>query len=206
MKSIYKYIAQQFGKPTGFVGKLSTLFMNCLNRKQYKSVLENIDIQETDTILDVGFGNGYLINKLSKKYPRKIYGIDISADMLNLVTRKNAKKIQQGTVELFLTNVENLPFDDCSIDKIYTVNTVYFWQDIDKGFLEIKRVLKPNGIFLNVLWIKEWLEKFPITQYGYAKFTVEQIEKITVESGLIVEQILEIEDGNSICIIAKKEE
>jgi len=89
MKLIYKYIAQQFGNPTGFGGKISTFIMNCLNRKQYKTVVENIDIQETDTVLDIGFGNGYLLRKLSNKNPQKICGIEISADMLNSTIRKN---------------------------------------------------------------------------------------------------------------------
>jgi ubiquinone/menaquinone biosynthesis C-methylase UbiE len=90
------------------------------------------------------------------------------------------------------------------IDKIYTINTVYFWQDVHKGLAEIKRVLKPNGKFLNVVYVKEWLDKLPITQYGFSKFTVEQIEKITAESGLNIERIFEIQARKSICVIARK--
>ena len=204
MKTILKYISRQFGNPTGLGGKISTFFMNCLNRKQYSVVVENIDIQQTDTILDIGFGNGYLIRKLSDKNPQKMCGIEISADMLNATAIKNQKKVEQGKVQLLLADVQNLPFEDISIDKAYTVNTVYFWQDINKGFSEIKRVLKTNGIFLNVLYLKKWLDKLPITQYGFSKYTVEQIEKANVESGLKIERILEIQKGKSICVIARK--
>ena len=204
MKTILKYISRQFGNPTGFGGKISTFIMNCLNRKQYNAVAENIEIQQTDTILDIGFGNGYLIRKLSKKNPQKICGIEISVDMLNLVAKKNLNKIERGKVQLFLENVQSLPFERNSIDKAYTVNTVYFWQDIDKGFSEIERVLKPNGIFLNVLYEKKWLDKLPITQYGFSKYTVSQIEKTTTESGLKIESIIEIQRGKSVCVIARK--
>jgi len=204
MRTIYKYIARQFGNPTGFGGKISTFFMNCLNRKQYNAIVENIDIQETDTILDIGFGNGYLLRKLSKKNPQKMYGIEISTDMLNTAKRKNRKKVEQGKIQLLLADVQNLPFEDVSIDKAYAVNTIYFWQDIDEGFSEIKRILKPDGVFLNVLYIKKWLDKLPITQYGFTKYTIEQIENATVKSGLKVEQIVEIQREKSICIIAKK--
>ena len=205
METILKYISQQFGNPTGFGGKISTFVMNCLNRKQYNAVVENIDIQPTDTILDIGFGNGYLIRKLSNKNPRKMCGIEISADMLNSTAEKNQRKIEQGEIQLLLADVRDLPFERASIDKVYTVNTVYFWQGIDKGFSEIKRVLKPNGIFLNVLYTKKWLDKLPITQYGFSKYTVEQIEKATVESGLKIEKIIEIQHGKSICVIARKD-
>jgi len=204
MKLIYKYIARQFSNPIGFGGKISTFVMNRLNQKQYKAIVENIDIKETDTILDIGFGNGYLIRKLSNKNPQKMYGIEISPDMLHMTIKKNWKKVEEGKVQLLLANVQDLPFENSSIDKVYTVNTVYFWQDIHKGFSEIKRILKPNGIFLNVMYLREWLDELPITQYGFSKYTIEQIKKVTTESGLKIERIFEIQSGKSICIIAKK--
>jgi ubiquinone/menaquinone biosynthesis C-methylase UbiE len=204
MKAIFKYIARQFGNPTGFGGKISTLIMNCLNRKLYRAVVENLNTQATDTILDIGFGNGYLVRRLSNENLQKMYGVEISPDMLKVTTDKSWKKIEQGKIELFLADVQNLPFENALIDKIYTINTVYFWQDINKGFAEIKRVLKPNGVFLNVIYLKEWLDKLPITQYGFSKYTTEQIERITTESGLKIERIFEIQSKKSICIIARK--
>jgi ubiquinone/menaquinone biosynthesis C-methylase UbiE len=104
-----------------------------------------------------------------------------------------------------LADVQELPFEDLSIDKAYTVNTVYFWNDIQKGLSEIKRILKSDGIFLNVLYLKEDLDKSSVTQYGFTKYIVEQIEKETVESGLKIERIIEIEPRKSICVVAKKE-
>ena len=205
MKTIYKYIARQFGKPTGFGGKISTFIMNCLNRKLYEAVIDNLDIQATDTILDIGFGNGYLVHRLSNKNFHKLYGIEISPDMLKVATKKTLKKIEQGKVELLLANVQDLPFESGLIDKIYTINTIYFWQDIHRGFVEIKRVLKPNGVFLNVIYLKEWLDKLPITQYGFSKYTVEQIEKITLESGFKIEHIIEVQSKKSVCVIARYE-
>jgi ubiquinone/menaquinone biosynthesis C-methylase UbiE len=204
MKSIYKYIARQFSNPVGFGGKISTFFMNCLNRKQYKAIVGNIDIQAADTVLDIGFGNGYLIRRLAKQNPQKIYGIDISPDMLKTTARKNRKNVESGKIKLLLADVQNLPFEDSSIDKAYTVNTIYFWQDIHLGFSEIKRVLKPNGLFLNVLYLEKWLDKLSIARYGFSKYTIEQMEKLTVESGLKIERILEIQSEKSICVIARK--
>ena len=202
---IYKYIGRQFKNPTGLGGKITTFIMNCQNQKQYQAVIENISIQTTDTVLDMGFGNGYLIRRLAKLNPEKIYGIDISQDMLKLVGRKNREKIELGKIQLLLADVHNIPLENSLIDKAFTVNTVYFWQDVHQVFSEIHRVLKPNGIFLNVLYVKNWLEKLPVTRYGYSKYTAGQIKKITAESGLKIENILEVQPGKSICVIAKKE-
>ena len=202
-KLIYKYIARQFGRPTGLGGKISTFIMNCLNREQYGAVVDNIDIHVTDTILDIGFGNGFFIRRLSDKNFHKIYGIDISPDMLKTATEKNHKKIEQGKIELLLADVQDLPFDDSSIDKVYTINTVYFWQDINKGFSEIKRILKPDGIFLNVVYSKEWLNKLqPITQYGFEKYSISELERITKDNGMRIFETIEIIKNKSYCIIS----
>ena len=205
MELIYKYIAKQFGNPTGFWGKISTFAMNRLNKEQYKTIFKNIDIQKTDTILDIGFGNGYLLRRLAKENPQKIYGIDISQDMLKAATRKSHKEIEQEKIQLLSADVQKMPFEDSLIDKAYTVNTVYFWQDIHQGFAEIRRILKSNGIFLNVLYLDEWLDKLPITRYGFSKYTAKQIEKITAESGLKIECIIEIQPKKSICIVARNQ-
>jgi len=202
MKFINKYIAQQFGNPTGFGGKIAAFYMNRINKKLYNAVIENIDIRETETILEIGFGNGYLISRLSDENPLKMYGIDISPDMLNLASKRNRKKIEQGKIQLSLANVMDLPFEESSIDKAFTVNTVYFWQDLQKGLSEIKRVLKPGGIFLNVFYLKEMLDKLPITQYGFSKYTVEQVEKAIHDSGLKLDRIIEGEP--SVCVVARK--
>ena len=204
MRAIYKYIARQFGYPTGFGGAISTFIMNCLNRKLYKAVIDNLSVLPTDTILDIGFGNGLLVRSLSSQNLKKVYGVEISPDMLKSATAKSRKKIEQGKVELSLASVQELPYENNLIDKAYTINTVYFWQDVHKGFAEIKRILKPDGVFLNVIYLKEWLDKLPITKYGFSKYTAEQIERITIESGLEVDCIVEIQSKKSMCIIARK--
>ena len=80
--NIAKYVAEQFGKPTGIGGTISTFIMNRMNQIQYKSVISNLNCSKKDRVLDIGFGNGYLINLLSKKNEGVFYGIEISDDML----------------------------------------------------------------------------------------------------------------------------
>lgn len=205
MKSFTKYVAKQFGNPSGFGGLLATFVMNRLNRKQYKAVLDNIDVQYTDTILDIGFGNGYLIKKLLKRNPERICGIEISQDMLTKVSRKNQAVITAGKLDLHLANIKDLPFEDNSFDKICTVNTLYFWDDTDRCFSEIKRTLKPQGLFLNTVYTKEWLNKIPYTKYGFSKYTMDEIVAMTEKNGLKINQVIEIQKDVSFCIIAEKQ-
>lgn len=201
--NIKKYISGQFSKPTGIGGMISTFIMNRINQIQYRSVIDNLNCSNEDRILDIGFGNGYLIKNLAKNNNSYFYGIEISDDMVKAGCKRNSKLIEQGKVHLIKGNVMDIPFETSFFDKVYTVNTIYFWEDIDKSLSEIKRVLKPNGIFINVIYSKEWLEKVKYTKYGFLKFTPKELEEAAIHNGLQVVELIETRKDISYCIISK---
>jgi len=66
-------------------------------------------MKDAEVVLDIGFGNGYLIKKLFKEnINARIYGIEISMDMLNKVTAKSKQKINNGTLRLLLENISEI--------------------------------------------------------------------------------------------------
>ncbi|MFW2491938.1 class I SAM-dependent methyltransferase [Clostridium chromiireducens] len=201
--NISKYISEQFGKPTGIGGMISTFIMNRINQIQYKSVIDNLNCSKGDRVLDIGFGNGYLIKNLAKKNEGYFYGIEISYYMVKTGCKRNSELIALGKVNLTKGNVMEIPFETSFFDKVYTVNTIYFWQDIDKSLSEIKRVLKPNGIFINVIFSKEWLDKIKYTEYGFSKYTPRELEEVTTRNGLNVIELIETKKDISYCIISK---
>lgn len=201
--NITKNIAEQFGKPTGIGGIISTFIMNRMNQTQYKCVINNLNCSQKDRILDIGFGNGYLIKHLAKNNKGNFYGIEISDDMLKAASKRNSDFIKQGKIHLTKGNVMDIPFENSFFDKIYTVNTIYFWESLDKSLSEIKRVLKPNGIFINAIYSKQWLDNAKFTQYGFLKYTPEELEEATLRNGLNVFQVIETKKNISYCIISK---
>jgi ubiquinone/menaquinone biosynthesis C-methylase UbiE len=199
-----KYVGDNFANPNGIGGKISTILMNIGNQKQYNTVLKNIKLEKNNVVLDVGFGNGYLLKKLFKQnIPVKIYGIDISKDMFHKVSLKNKHIINNGNLKLFLEDISKTSFENKLFDRIYTVNTVYFWNDMGKCFSEIKRILKSDGIFMNVIYTKEFLNNIIYTKYGFNKYSVMELEKITEENGMKIIETIEIIKNKSYCIISK---
>jgi len=200
-----KYVGNNFRKPNGIGGKITTKLMNLMNQKQYKAVLDNINLENNDVLLDIGFGNGYLINKLFKMNNSiKIYGIDISDDMVNIVSRKYKQYIDNNCLKLLLENINNeTTFGNEMFNKIYTINTVYFWNDLKKCFSEIKRILKPNGIFINAIYTKEHLDKTEFSKYGFNKYSREDMVKLTEENGMKIKETIEIKKNKSYCIISE---
>jgi SAM-dependent methyltransferase len=204
LNNFIKYVGANFANPAGVGGKISTKIMNVINRKQYNVALDNLRLEQNNCILDIGFGNGYLIKKLiGKNIPIKIYGIEISKDMQHKVERENAKHIQNGTLYLRVENINKASFENNLFDRIYTVNTIYFWTELDKCFFEIKRILKPDGIFLNVLYTKKYLDKIVYTKYSFNKYTTEDIKNLTENNGMSIIETIEIQKDKSYCIISK---
>jgi len=134
-------------KPKGKLGKIQLKSMN----KEHTPVslwgLKHLDIQDDDIVLDIGCGGGININRMSKN-AKKVYGVDYSIESVNLSREVNRQEIYDGKVEILKGNVQDLPFEDNTFDIVTAFETVYFWPDIEKSFGEVKRVLKPGGIFL----------------------------------------------------------
>ncbi|MBQ8018397.1 MAG: class I SAM-dependent methyltransferase [Methanobrevibacter sp.] len=134
-------------KPKGKLGNIQLKSMN----KEHTPVslwgLKHLNINPDDIILDIGCGGGININRMAKE-AKKVYGVDYSVESVNLSREVNQDYIGEGKVEVLEGNVKNLPFEDNSFDIVTAFETVYFWPDIEKSFGEVKRVLKPGGIFL----------------------------------------------------------
>lgn len=134
-------------KPEGKLGNIQLKSMN----KEHTPVslwgLKHLNITPDDTVLDIGCGGGININRMAEK-AKKVYGIDYSEESVKLSREVNSRQINEGNVEVLEGNVKSLPFKDNTFDIITAFETVYFWPDIEKCFGEVKRVLKPGGIFL----------------------------------------------------------
>lgn len=138
---------ENMGNPKGKLGKMQLKSMN----KEHTPVslwgLKHIDIKKTDVILDIGCGGGMNVNRMAQK-AKKVYGVDYSSESVNLSREINHDLIKRGVVEIHEGNVLNLQYHDNSFDIVTAFETVYFWPEIENSFGEVKRVLKPDGIFL----------------------------------------------------------
>ncbi len=131
-------------------GKLGNIQLKSMNREHTPVALWNLkhlDVKQDDIVLDIGCGGGININRMAQN-AKKVYGIDYSIESVKLSREVNREYESQGKVEILEGNVESLPFNDDTFDIVTAFETVYFWPNIEKSFGEVKRVLKPGGIFM----------------------------------------------------------
>ena len=124
MNKLIKYIGSQFGKPRGIVGMICCFFMNRINQKMYRSIV--VRLTDEKRILDIGYGNGFLVQKMYQKTGAVIEGIDISNDMQIAATKRNATGVEQGDIHLTIGDCCNLQYSDETFDVVSTVKRFTF--------------------------------------------------------------------------------
>lgn len=102
---------------------------------QTKFLIDSVNI---DNILDIGCGEGFVINFLRNK---NIIGLDISEDVLTIA------KIQNPDNEFFIGNIYNLPFKKNGFDIVMAIEVLEHIDKPEKAIDEIKRVSKKYCIF-----------------------------------------------------------
>jgi ubiquinone/menaquinone biosynthesis C-methylase UbiE len=146
MSIVDNLFMQMFGRPKGMLGKLGGLIMASMNQGLTYSVIDMLDIQPNDKVLEVGFGSGVGIQRLSRLASAGyIAGIDYSSEMVEQATARNMAEIKAGRVDLRLGSVESLPFEDKTFDKALAVNSMQVWPDAVVGLQSIRRVMRSGG-------------------------------------------------------------
>ena len=104
---------------------------------------ENLPERRDVKVLDIGCGNGALLNALSERIANGI-GVDESRSMLERARQRNA-----GISNLRFEHIAgpHLPFPDASFDVVISMMS-FRYLDWDPLLAEIKRVTKPGGKFL----------------------------------------------------------
>jgi SAM-dependent methyltransferase len=140
-------LMRAFGRPRGVLGRLGGYIMARTNAESGNWVCELLQIERMDSVLEIGFGPGVVIEHLLRRTEAsRIAGIDQSRVMVDQARARNVVAIQNGRVELECGSVESLPFRDDSFNKVLTVNSMQYWPHVSAGLGEIRRVMKPGGL------------------------------------------------------------
>jgi ubiquinone/menaquinone biosynthesis C-methylase UbiE len=188
----FKEIAKQLRQPSGDVGKQVGLNMNISNAPMYQWALESLSLKPGDQVLEIGMGNGAFIKDLFAKEDTIIYtGCDFSETMVAEATQLNNDLMQSGKVTFTLASINSLPYPSEHFNSIFTINTIYFWDDPATELPEIKRVLKDDGILLIGLRPESTMKDLPFTGYNFRLYDSEKTTALLNEHGFRVIQCKE---------------
>jgi len=109
-------------------------------------------IKEGDSILDLGCGNGRLLEFFSDKNIDYV-GVDNSEKLIERAIDKFSKSSIKP--KFVVADALKLPFKDESFDKVFSVAVLHHIPSSEyrrRFFEEARRVLKPGGILILTVW------------------------------------------------------
>lgn len=173
-----KQLAKNLRKPEGVEGIKVGEFMNKGNAHTYARMKKHLRLSPALKVLEIGFGNGITSRDIISQCDYT--GLDYSSLMVQ-EAQKNCGDLKAKFVE---GDIHQMPFEDESFDLIFTINTIYFWDNAEKAIAELRRVLKTGGKLLIGMRTKEDMEFLGnITQYNFKIRPLYLVEEMLVEGG-----------------------
>lgn len=142
-----------------------------------------------DKVIDIGCGVGYYSNMIGKT-GASVLGIDPNEEYIEIAKKNAVNDVRYEVINIGTKgSLDSIPTD--SADYVFMSDALLFYfvpiaedlkPDIQILFNDIRRILKPNGLFINlephyIFWLLPWLgdENKPftiITEYIHKTFGV----------------------------------
>lgn len=160
---IARYIARQFSRPSGLLGRVIGRGMARLNEREARWTVDLLAIEPDARVLEMGFGPGVAIQYAAERATRgHVSGIDCSEVMFQMARKRNASRLANGLVDLRKADVQSLPYPDDSFDRAFAIHSIYFWREPAACLREIRRVLRPDGLVaITIRPVHQWQRRKP---------------------------------------------
>ena len=155
------------------------------------------EIGNVKNLLDVGCGEGYLVNCLAKKLNSKIIGLDISKEGFNKAHRMCERYNTCHLIECINGDAQNTRFEADSFEAVTIVFSLHHIQNPELALKEMFRILKKD----NKLVIVDYVLKKRTSKCR--RYVLEQIKMLINNAGFANINVKEPEKG-CIYAVAKK--
>lgn len=142
-----KILAKQLSGPSAVVGQLFLASTwNRRNAALNDMALEQLALRPDDTVLEIGFGGGYLLGRMLRVLTRgSVTGIDASQAMVDYCARRYREFIRDGRLQVQRAPAEAIPCAAGRFSRVCSVNSIFYWTDAPAALGECRRVLRVDG-------------------------------------------------------------
>lgn len=188
-------IGQQFGLPSGLLGRLAVRFMARNNGDFNRGVVEQLSsaVPDARLVAELGFGPGVGLAALLDAFPSaQVFGADPSPASLSQATRRNRDAARTGRLRVLQGDASTLaaygPFD-----LIVAVHVVYFWHDPEACLKAVSTLLAPGGRLALGYQLKQHMppvaqRDFPAEGHRLYESDAE-VQAVVTAAGLTVEHV-----------------
>ena len=157
------------------------------NSQMIYTTIDSLPLQPNIKLLEIGFGNGkHLPYLFAKETDLQYVGAEISAAMVAEATTNNRQWVEEGRVSFCQTAPDELPMQEAPFELCFSVNTIYFIDDLLSYCKAIYEILAPQGKAVFTFIDKAVLEKAPFAKEGFRLYTPEEIAQLFMQVGFKV--------------------
>lgn len=176
-------LASQLSHPKGEKGNEIAQMMHETNIGMTKNAISNLKLTPGDSVLELGHGNaGHLEFLFSQCGNIHYTGLEISTLMNQEGQQLNKSFIEAQKASFVLYDGKQVPFATNQFDKLFTVNTLYFWENPLSMLTELARVLKPGGTFSLTFAHRSFMETLPFTPFGFTLYNPDEVMSLVDQS------------------------
>ncbi len=202
--SLRSIIVGQFKRPHGLLGILAGLIM-AKRQSNRKRNLWTVDLLAPETdhrVLEIGCGPGLALKACADKVSGGIVvGIDHSRVMVRQARHRLAREIAAGRADIRLCSLSDVALEPDAYDRVYSLNVVQFFPDMQDDFRQIHRCLVEHGMAATTYQPRS---KNPTKKEAFEMAT--RIETVMKDVGFsdIARHVLRLEPAPAICVIGYK--
>jgi ubiquinone/menaquinone biosynthesis C-methylase UbiE len=142
-----------------------------------EQAIARMNVRPDARVLDVGCGSGWATRLFAEQAAEgSVIGVDIADEM---ITTARAASADFRNVEFRLASAERLPFDDRYFSHAFSMESLYYYEDMGRALREVYRVLEPAGQFVTVVDLyeenepsRQWIDdlKVPVHFLSIAEY------------------------------------
>jgi len=147
------------------------------HRPTGEQAIKLMNLQPDSRVLDLGCGSGWASRLIADRAKSgRVVGLDISDEMIALA-RQTSTQYSNLTYEV--GSAEHLPFADGEFTDAFSMESIYYYEDMVGALGEVHRVLAAGGLFVAVIDLyqenepsRQWIEqlKIPVKFLSIAQY------------------------------------
>jgi len=147
--SLRSVIVSQFERPHGLLGRLAGLVMvkRPSNRARNNWTVNLLALEPDHKVLEIGCGPGLALKACAKSVMTgQVIGIDHSDLMVRQAQHGLSSEINKGLLEVRRAGLDELTRELTGFDRVFSINVVQFFPNLDDAFKQIYACLDENGM------------------------------------------------------------
>lgn len=172
------WLRVQLSGPRGVLARPMAHLLNRFNGGDYRRAMAELAVDAGETVLELGFGGGVGVDRLLARGV-KVLASEPSEAMRARGFRKWSLQLARGKIEIWPHAAEDLP--SRSVDRALSMNTVYFWRDIELGFCKLAAMVEKR-VVLGIAG-PDHLAKAGFDQEGFRLETISWYEERLAAAG-----------------------